>query len=169
MSQKNPRRIAKVNEPDMIFNYMTDLYAQGVRDCYLDVKTGEIVMVDEEYDSDLYHSLRDEGEELPEDPESIIMLDKLETGIGTRYIEIPGIESYIAYNFMVEFIDGLGKPNIQERLARAIEGKGAFRRFKDLLFDYPDVREDWFAFEREKQKEYVYEWLRKEGFEIEEE
>lgn len=166
MSQRKRKPVAKVNEPEVVFSHMTDLYGRSQMDCYLDIKTGKIIYVHEEFNPDLYHSLRDDSEELPEDPEHIIMLDKLERGMGSRYLEIPGIESYIAYNFMVEFIDGLDNTRVQERLAKAIQGKGAFRRFKDLLFEYPDVRESWFEFEREKQKAYVYSWLRKKGFDI---
>jgi hypothetical protein len=36
---------------------------------------------------------------------------------------------------MVWFIDEFDDPAVADRLARAISGRGAFRRFKDVLFD----------------------------------
>jgi len=41
----------------------------------------------------------------------------------------------------------------------AINGKGAFRRFKDVLLDYPEEREEWFQFKGAKVQERALEWL----------
>jgi predicted nucleotidyltransferase len=44
-------------------------------------------------------------------------------------------------------------------LERAIEGRGAFRRFKDTLFEYPELREAWFAFRDARARRHAVEWL----------
>lgn len=41
----------------------------------------------------------------------------------------------------------------------AINGKGAFRRFKDVLLRYPEERERWFRFKDERMQERALEWL----------
>jgi predicted nucleotidyltransferase len=44
-------------------------------------------------------------------------------------------------------------------LARAIEGRGAFRRFKDALFEFPELRETWFKFHDVRMRRRAIEWL----------
>src|SRR5438045_9257017 len=52
---------------------------------------------------------------------------------------------------------------ISDLLARAIEGRGAFRRFKDVPFGFPDLREEWFAFHDKRATRRAVEWLVGEG------
>jgi uncharacterized protein (UPF0332 family) len=47
---------------------------------------------------------------------------------------------------MADFVASVPDQEIRRRLERAIEGRGAFRRFEDELLDHPDLREAWFAF-----------------------
>jgi hypothetical protein len=42
---------------------------------------------------------------------------------------------------------------LSELLFVALDGKGAFRRFKDVILNFPEEREKWFDFE--------YEWMEK--------
>jgi hypothetical protein len=49
----------------------------------------------------------------------------------------------------------------------AITGRGAFRRFKDVLLDYPRERERWFAFRDALMAERVREWLAEHDIEPE--
>ena len=44
--------------------------------------------------------------------------------------------------------------------ARAIRGKGAFRRFKDELYEeYPDLLPAWYAFRDARAKRRAVQWL----------
>jgi hypothetical protein len=43
------------------------------------------------------------------------------------------------------FIEDLDDAAFADRLARAISGRGAFRRFKDAHFDRPDLMTRWYA------------------------
>lgn len=76
-----------------------------------------------------------------------------------RYILIDPLPSWMAYNLMVEFKDSVEDARLKELLEVALSGKGAFRRFKDVLLDYPDARARWFAFEAEWLDQRVSEWL----------
>jgi hypothetical protein len=75
------------------------------------------------------------------------------------------LESHIAYRIMEGFIETLPSGSAKNCLADAIQGKGAFRRFKDRFFDYPDLRQAWFRFEEEANRKLVLEWLEDSGIE----
>ena len=47
--------------------------------------------------------------------------------------------------------------------AQAIDGKGAFRRFKDVLMTYGTERERWFAFRSERLRVFMEAWLSAHG------
>lgn len=84
-----------------------------------------------------------------------------------RYIDIPSQNSRTGYQDMEDFIDTLTDLQLQEVLSVAIQGSGAFRRFKDTLFRYPDARTAWFDFEREQKKGRMLEWLQDNGIDVE--
>jgi hypothetical protein len=62
-----------------------------------------------------------------------------------RFEEIPKYASRDEYNLMCRFADTIDEEDIRERLDVALQGKGAFRRFRDVVFRYPDLKAQWFA------------------------
>lgn len=82
-----------------------------------------------------------------------------------EYLIIPHQPSYEGYNDMEAFIEEVTDTNLQEKLKIAIDGKGGFRRFKDVLVGYPDEREQWFAFSAARVEERIREWLASEDIE----
>jgi hypothetical protein len=81
-----------------------------------------------------------------------------------RYLPIA--ESHEEYEDMKEFIETVKGTHLKEKLYIAISGRGAFRRFKDVLNSYPKERERWFKFKDERVTERVNKWLEDEGIEI---
>lgn len=69
----------------------------------------------------------------------------------------------VGYGDMEEFVTCVRDPRARDLLERAIAGKGAFRRFKDTLFDYPDLRSAWFAFHDGRGERRAIEWLAERG------
>jgi Uncharacterised protein family (UPF0158) len=69
-----------------------------------------------------------------------------------------------AYRDMVWFIEELDDANLADRLARAISGRGAFRRFKDTLFDQPELMTRWYAFSGDRQRGRARSWLADAGY-----
>jgi hypothetical protein len=60
---------------------------------------------------------------------------------------IDPLPSYIRYQDMVDFTEQVSDEQARRRLARAIQGKGAFRRFRDELHkEYPRLLPAWYAF-----------------------
>lgn len=77
------------------------------------------------------------------------------------WVECEG--SHDGYRDMESFIDDLDDPPFAHRLARAISGRGAFRRFKDTLSDRPELMTRWFAFSNDRQRGRARDWLATEG------
>lgn len=68
------------------------------------------------------------------------------------------------YRDMVWFSDELDDPRLADRLSRAISGSGAFRRFKAVLSDRPDLFTRWHAFSGDRQRGRARSWLAVEGY-----
>lgn len=56
------------------------------------------------------------------------------------------------YQIIVDFIDTINNLEIKNNLQRLIQGKGAFRRFKDYCFE-TNIIQDWYEFKEQKYKE----------------
>jgi predicted nucleotidyltransferase len=82
--------------------------------------------------------------------------DELEAR-GFLYIE--PIKSSDGYEDMADFVSGIADRRARERLERAIEGRGAFRRFKDALFEFSELRDLWFSFHDARMRRRAVWWL----------
>ena len=109
---------------------------------YLDLETGKILFVSECMD----------------DVETVKMKNQIEEELD-RYEPIPKAESYEGYRDMQVFIATVEDDHLAELLEVAINGKGAFRRFKDVLLNYPKEKERWFEFKDDRMEERALEWL----------
>ena len=63
------------------------------------------------------------------------------------------------YQIMVDFIDTINNLEIRNNLYRLIQGKGAFRRFKDYCFEV-NIIQDWYNYREEKYKEIAINWCK---------
>ncbi len=109
---------------------------------YLQIRTGEVLrVVDGIADPDMH---------------SRIALDP-------NYMRIDPVSSREQYRWMERFIPMVDDRDIQARLVTAIDGKGAFRRFKDVLMSHAAERERWFAFRSERLRVFMEAWLSAHG------
>ncbi|NUQ79881.1 MAG: hypothetical protein HUU21_40790 [Polyangiaceae bacterium] len=76
-----------------------------------------------------------------------------------NYLRIDPVSSREQYRWMERYIPMVEQPDLQSKLAQAIDGKGAFRRFKDVLMSYASERERWFAFRSERLRIFMEAWL----------
>ena len=67
---------------------------------------------------------------------------------------------------MERFIDTLTDPVLAELLTVAISGRGAFRRFKDVLWSRPEVAERWHAYSEDRARGRARAWLAGQGFTV---
>lgn len=75
------------------------------------------------------------------------------------YMRIDPVSSREQYRWMERFIPMVDESELRDRLTAAIDGKGAFRRFKDVLMSYGPERERWFAFRSERLRVFMEAWL----------
>ena len=76
-----------------------------------------------------------------------------------RYLRIDPASSREQYRWMERFVTAVQDQPLRERLLVAIDGKGAFRRFKDVLLAFPAERERWFAYRSELLHLHIQTWL----------
>jgi uncharacterized protein UPF0158 len=70
------------------------------------------------------------------------------------------LPSYVWYQDMVDFAERISDEAAGRRLARAIQGKGAFRRFKiELAEEYPHLLSAWYAFRDVRAARRAVDWL----------
>ena len=81
----------------------------------------------------------------------------------SRYLRIDPVSSREQYRWMERFIATVEDDELRRRLNIAIDGKGAFRRFKDALMSHPVDRERWFAFRSERLRACMESWLAAHG------
>jgi hypothetical protein len=78
-------------------------------------------------------------------------------------IRVDPLPSAVGYGDMEDFAARVREPRTRDLLERAIAGRGAFRRFKDALLDYPELRQAWFAFHDARWERRAIEWLAERG------
>ncbi len=107
---------------------------------YLDLETGQVMtMVDSR----------------PEDMEKRRLLREAPR----RYVLLDPASSREQYRWMERFVQSVEDEALKERLILAIDGKGAFRRFKDVLLSYPVERDRWFTYRSNLLHIYINGWL----------
>ena len=147
---------------------------------YLDLETGQVVTITaetrreleriyEEYDPeeqpfDLAEILQQR--DLPKWHQQMLLeADQIDKLYGSRYISMPQADSHEGYRDMRDFAATVKDERLQDQLWRAISGRGAFRRFKDVLADHFREQERWFAFKDARLEQRVLDWLASEGIE----
>jgi hypothetical protein len=76
-----------------------------------------------------------------------------------RYIRVDPASSREQYRWMERFVGTVQDQPLRERLLVAIDGKGAFRRFKDVLLAFPAERERWFAHRSDLLHLHIQTWI----------
>jgi hypothetical protein len=111
----------------------------------IDLRTGEV------WPQAVIDYAREEGEEDPDDEDP------------DRWLPVSCEGSQAAYGDMVDFIEALSDEDRADRLSIAISGRGAFRRFKDVVARRPDDLERWYAFSGERQRGRARAWFVSRG------
>ena len=107
---------------------------------YLDLKTGQVVTI---------------VDSRPEDEEK----RRLIRHSNGRFVHLEPASSREQYRWMERFVQSVADGALKDRLILAIDGKGAFRRFKDVLLSYPVERDRWFQYRANLLHIYIDSWL----------
>lgn len=82
------------------------------------------------------------------------------------YVLVDPVSSREQYRWMERYIATVEESELHQKLVASIDGKGAFRRFKDVLMSFPVDRERWFTFRSERLRTAMQAWLDVHGIEV---
>jgi hypothetical protein len=92
------------------------------------------------------------------DGENPVEIDELDL------IPIDPLPSYVWYQDMVDFAEGISDPAASRRLSASLQGKGAFRRFKNEVYSHhPELISVWHAMRDARARVRAVQWLVDEG------
>ncbi|QYR20233.1 UPF0158 family protein [Paenibacillus sp. sptzw28] len=83
------------------------------------------------------------------------------------YVDYTLRNEYNEYEIMEEFIGTIDNQLIRDELYESIQGRGAFRRFKDGIIEH-DIDRQWYKYKENKIRELVREWCKDNDIEIQE-
>ncbi|HYJ79007.1 MAG TPA: UPF0158 family protein [Longimicrobiaceae bacterium] len=129
----------RIDEADLLGAIEGDEFGAYV----LDRQTGEVIRLSE-YD------------EIEEEEEIRELIDADTSG---RFLEVERMQSHDAFRIMSGFVDSLPEGRAAEELDDALGRNRPFRRFKDTLHGYPELREQWFAYHEARMREEALAWL----------
>lgn len=128
---------------------------------YLDTKTGEVIMLsDEEFDA----AEEDEPiENYPEWHRELITLARLvlEDKLG-RFLPLPTSFDIHEYSIMERFSKKYPDTLISQELCELIQGRGAFRRFKDAIHEY-GIQDEWYKYKEDALVDIARQWCEEHG------
>lgn len=75
------------------------------------------------------------------------------------YVDFPLKNKYNEYEIIQDFIGTLVDDEIRAELYDAIQGRGAFRRFKDGVIEH-GMDKEWYRYKESRIKELVMEWCK---------
>lgn len=76
------------------------------------------------------------------------------------YLHVEPVSSRQQYRWMESFIETVEDPALRRKLYACIDGKGAFRRFKDALMQASLERERWFTYRSDRIQTCIRAWLK---------
>ncbi len=112
---------------------------------YINRRTGELATVSGE--EQIEGEPDEEGENLPE-WQAELNAKAAEVLADKEFIELPGKFEIHEYSIMERFCRSLDDQRPGDVLLGAIQGRGAFRRFKDLIHR-EGIEDDWYAYRDE--------------------
>jgi hypothetical protein len=146
-AEERPRRTQVPVDWDDLGTALTT--NSGEWSCYFDLRSGEVHMVP----GDRLVS----GADWPSEED---IDEELAAG---HLIHIEPLGSSVEYGWMAEFAATVGDARLRDRLEVALDGRGAFRRFKNVLSDSWAERDRWFAFRDQRLHAAAREWLEEQG------
>lgn len=134
----------RINPSPEVIKEIASQLDMGMK-CFYHIPTGELEIYPDEFK---YAGF---DEELWEEA-----MEKVEENYH-EYVPFTGMESHESFEIMEDFVNEIPDTRIQAKFENAIQRRKPFQPFKDLLLDYPDLRQQWFAYKDKRNVEYVEE------------
>lgn len=129
----------RISESDLI-DRLED--HSGVHTGYLDKKTGEVLIVFDDYDEPEQQELLDQMEQDPD-----------------RYTTVEPIGSHEGFRIMENFVASLPEGEHRTLLSKVLSWKKPFSNFRSALDDMGPVRQQWFDYHQEQLRRLAADWL----------
>ena len=100
-----------------------------------------------------------EGDD-PEDREAVLRRIDAQP---KRYVAIEPPDARAQWEWMSEFTESVPDAHLRDLLGVALDGRGAFRRFKDVLLGVPQERQRWHTFRDDRMREAMTRFLEEAG------
>ncbi len=131
---------------------------------YLNMETGEVAVLPLEF----LDGAEDPDEDAPAwMRETAALAKEVEEGEEGRWVNIPFIPSGEAYEHMERFVETVADAHHRDLLEVALDGRGAFRRFRDVLGRSPEEQKRWHEFRERLAQEWALGWLESIGVDAE--
>jgi Uncharacterised protein family (UPF0158) len=139
---------------------------------YLNKVTGKVITLtddliamvemDKEFEEELEDVNGDIGSETPDLETQFYQEVKKVLSFDPDYLKLPSKFDIHEYEIMERFCLSIPDDKVSNVLLRKIRGSGAFRRFKDTIYQY-GIEDDWFKYRDEAYKEIAIAWLEGKG------
>jgi hypothetical protein len=125
---------------------------------YFDRKTGALVSVEDRMLSGLEDGEAEDTDDFADwQKEEYETAREIVADDRSRFIPPPDKFEFHEYRVMEEFVRSVEDEEAANQLWRAIDGRGAFRYFKDTLHRL-GIQQLWYDYLEEAQREFVIEW-----------
>jgi hypothetical protein len=81
--------------------------------------------------------------------------DRIQNAVGREWRRIPSRSLQETFEEMEDFVEGLADPAVRRPLFLTLEGKGAFRLFREFMLEHPAERALWTEFRAERSRHRV--------------
>ena len=83
------------------------------------------------------------------------------------YIKLPDDYEIDDYEIMEDFCYSIEDKELRNEIIKAIDGKGAFRIFKDKIYEY-DLADEWYDYQDKRFREIAIDWCERHVIEYDE-
>jgi predicted nucleotidyltransferase len=146
---------------------------------YLDTETGGVLVIFDETAELLQELLADAPPDAP--VENVIAESgapewqqqalreawRVEEHLSPRMLALADADLRESHRDLEDFTATVMDDTVRRQLAQAIGGRGAFRRFRDVIHGTFRERKQWFAFQAQRRREKASAWLADHGIEAE--
>lgn len=125
---------------------------------YLDRQSGEVLLITDE----IVSALNDGRTDLPDWMVEAVVVARRVAEQPDRHLELPSQWDIDEYSMMGRFAGSRESDAHCDALTSAIEGRGAFRRFKDTAHRIGQI-DAWYAYKAAAMEQAAIDWLEGQG------
>jgi len=129
-------------------------------EAYFNKKTGEFILVNSDY-----ICMVEDGEDTSDHPDwEKEAIEEVRKFLDTQedHVALPTKFEIHEYRIMERFCRTLSQESVREAMSNGLQGRGAFRKFRDNLRRY-GIEDDWYRYLGEAHKEIAVAWCEDNG------